>query len=658
MFGKLTLNAIPYNEPIIMGTLSTLIVISILTLALITYFGKWKYLWHEWMTSVDHKRLGIMYIILGLIMMIRGFADAIMMRSQQVMASSGHTGFLPPEHYDQIFTAHGVIMIFFVATPLIIGLMNFIVPLQIGSRDVAFPFLNNLSFWLTVAGAMIVNISLGVGEFAKVGWVAYPPLSGIEYSPGVGVDYWIWSLQIAGIGTLLTGINFFVTIIKMRAPGMTLFKMPVFTWTSLCSNILIIIAFPILTVTITLLTLDRYLGTHFFTNEMGGNMMMYINLIWAWGHPEVYILVLPVFGIYSEVVATFSKKRLFGYTSLVWATIVITILSFIVWLHHFFTMGAGANVNAFFGISTMIIAIPTGVKIFNWIFTMYQGRIHFTSPMLWTIGFIITFSIGGMAGVLLAVPGADFVLHNSLFLIAHFHTVIIGGVVFGCFAGLTYWFPKAFGFTLNEYWGKMSFWCWFIGFFLAFIPLYALGLMGMTRRLSQNIDPQFHLLLVIAAFGTVIIAIGVICLFIQIYISIIYRHKNADLTGDPWDGRTLEWSTSSPPPFYNFAIIPEVKERDPFWEMKLKNEAGKKQQYLDYKPIHMPKNTSIGLWIAVFSMIFGFAMVWYIWWLSAITLLGIIVSWIAKSFDEDPYYYVSAREISQIEKHRFEQIIK
>ncbi|MEI4269675.1 MAG: cytochrome o ubiquinol oxidase subunit I [Candidatus Dasytiphilus stammeri] len=658
MFGKLTLNAIPYNEPIIMGTLSTLIVISILTLSIITYFGKWKYLWHEWLTSVDHKRLGIMYIILGLIMMIRGFADAIMMRSQQVMASSGHPGFLPPEHYDQIFTAHGVIMIFFVATPLIIGLMNFIVPLQIGARDVAFPFLNNLSFWLTVAGAMLVNISLGVGEFAKVGWVAYPPLSGIEYSPGVGVDYWIWSLQISGIGTLLTGINFFVTIIKMRAPGMTLFKMPVFTWTSLCSNVLIIIAFPILTVTITLLALDRYLGTHFFTNEMGGNMMMYINLIWAWGHPEVYILVLPVFGIYSEVVATFSKKRLFGYTSLVWATIVITILSFIVWLHHFFTMGAGANVNAFFGISTMIIAIPTGVKIFNWIFTMYQGRIHFTSPMLWTIGFIITFSIGGMAGVLLAVPGADFVLHNSLFLIAHFHTVIIGGVVFGCFAGLTYWFPKAFGFTLNEYWGKMSFWCWFIGFLLAFIPLYALGLMGMTRRLSQNIDPQFHLLLVIAAFGTVIIAIGVICLFIQIYISIIYRHKNADLTGDPWDGRTLEWSTSSPPPFYNFAIIPEVKERDPFWEMKLKNETGKKQPALDYEPIHMPQNTSIGLWIAVFSMIFGFAMVWYIWWLVAITLLGIIVSWIAKSFEEDPYYYVSAREISQIENHRFEQILK
>ncbi|WWP01180.1 MAG: cytochrome o ubiquinol oxidase subunit I [Candidatus Dasytiphilus stammeri] len=651
MFGKLTLNAIPYKEPIIMGTVTTLIVIIFLIIAVITYYGKWKYLWKEWMTSVDHKRLGIMYIILALVMMIRGFADAIMMRGQQVLASAGETGFLPPEHYDQIFTAHGVIMIFFVATPLIIGMMNFVVPLQIGARDVAFPFLNNLSFWMTAAGAVLINLSLIVGEFAKVGWVAYPPLSGIEYSPGVGVDYWIWSLQISGIGTTLTGINFLVTIIKMRAPGMTMFKMPVFTWTALCSNVLIIIAFPILTATIALLTLDRYLGTHFFTNDMGGNMMMYINLIWAWGHPEVYILVLPVFGIYSEVVATFSKKRLFGYNSLVWATIVITVLSFIVWLHHFFTMGAGANVNAFFGISTMIIAIPTGVKIFNWLFTMYQGRIQINSAMLWTIGFIITFSIGGMAGVLLAVPGADYVLHNSLFLIAHFHNVIIGGVVFGCFAGLTYWFPKAFGFKLNEVWGQRSFWFWFIGFLMAFLPLYLLGLMGMTRRISQNIDPEFHPLLVIAAFGTVLIAIGILCFVIQIYISIIERHKNIDLTGDPWDGRTLEWLTSSPPPFYNFALVPHVTDRDAFWEMKSRNEAYLKD--LPYEEIHMPKNSTLGIIIAAFSALFGFAMIWYIWWLAIISFLGIIISWIVKSFDEDLEYHVPLSEIIKIENQRF-----
>ncbi|WWO97362.1 MAG: cytochrome o ubiquinol oxidase subunit I [Candidatus Dasytiphilus stammeri] len=654
MFGKLTINAIPYNEPIILGTLVTIFIIGFIILTTITYMGKWKYLWNEWLTSVDHKRLGIMYMILGLVMMIRGFADAIMMRSQQAIASAGQPGFLPPYHYDQIFTAHGVIMIFFVATPLIIGLMNFIVPLQIGARDVAFPFLNNLSFWLTVAGALLVNISLGIGEFAQVGWVAYPPLSGIEYSPGVGVDYWIWSLQISGIGTLLTGINFLVTILKMRAPGMNLFKMPVFTWTALCSNILIIMAFPILTVTIGLLTIDRYLNTHFFTNDMGGNMMMYINLIWAWGHPEVYILVLPVFGIYSEIVATFSKKMLFGYTSLIWATIVITILSFIVWLHHFFTMGAGSNVNAFFGISTMIIAIPTGVKIFNWLFTMYEGRVQLTSPMLWTIGFIIIFSIGGMAGVLLAIPGADFVLHNSLFLIAHFHSVIIGGVVFGCFAGLNYWFPKAFGFLLNEKWGKRSFFFWFIGFFFAFMPLYILGLMGMTRRLSQNIDPQFHFLLVVAAFGTLIIALGIVCFLIQIYTSIIDRNKNRDLSGDPWDGRTLEWSTSSPPPFYNFAIIPEVEERDAFWDIKQKHRCIEYKSN-DYKDIHMPKNSSAGIVIATFSVLFGFAMVWYIWWLAGISFLGIIISWIMNSFDEKNHYYVPISEIIQIENQHIEQ---
>lgn len=548
MFGKLTLDAIPYHEPIIMVTIAGIILGGLAVAGLITYFGKWQYLWKEWLTSVDHKRLGIMYLILGMVMLLRGFADAVMMRTQQVMASAGGEGILPPHHYDQIFTAHGVIMIFFVAMPLVIGLMNIVVPLQIGARDVAFPFLNNLSFWFTAAAVVLINVSLGVGEFAQTGWLAYPPLSGLEFSPGVGVDYWIWSLQISGLGTLLTGVNFFATIIKMRAPGMTMMRLPVFTWTALCANVLIIASFPILTVTIALLTADRYLGTHFFTNDMGGNMMMYINLIWAWGHPEVYILVLPVFGIFSEVVATFCKKKLFGYTSLVWATIAITVLSFIVWLHHFFTMGSGANVNAFFGITTMIISIPTGVKIFNWLFTMYRGRIEFTSPMLWTVGFIITFTVGGMTGVLLSVPAANFVLHNSLFLIAHFHNVIIGGVVFGCFAGITYWFPKAFGFKLDDTWGKRAFWCWITGFFVAFMPLYVLGFMGMTRRVSQNIDPEFHGWLVVAACGAGLIALGVLCQVIQIVVSIRDREKNRDLTGDPWGGRTLEWSTSSPPP--------------------------------------------------------------------------------------------------------------
>ncbi|HGY0991681.1 MULTISPECIES: cytochrome o ubiquinol oxidase subunit I [Aeromonas] len=656
MFGKLTLDAIPYHEPIIMVTVAGIILGGLGIAGLITYFGKWQYLWKEWFTSVDHKRLGVMYLILGMVMLLRGFADAVMMRTQQVMASAGGDGILPPHHYDQIFTAHGVIMIFFVAMPLVIGLMNIVVPLQIGARDVAFPFLNNISFWFTAAAVVLINVSLAVGEFAQTGWLAYPPLSGLEYSPGVGVDYWIWSLQISGLGTLLTGVNFFATIIKMRAPGMTMMRLPVFTWTALCANILIIASFPILTVTVALLTADRYLGTHFFTNDMGGNMMMYINLIWAWGHPEVYILVLPVFGIFSEVVATFCKKKLFGYTSLVWATIAITVLSFIVWLHHFFTMGSGANVNAFFGITTMIISIPTGVKIFNWLFTMYRGRIEFTSPMLWTIGFIITFTIGGMTGVLLSVPAANFVLHNSLFLIAHFHNVIIGGVVFGCFAGITYWFPKAFGFTLDETWGKRSFWFWIVGFFVAFMPLYVLGFMGMTRRVSQQLDPAFHPWLVVAAVGAGLIAIGVLCQVIQVVVSIRDREKNRDLTGDPWGGRTLEWATSSPPPFYNFAIEPTITGLDAFWEAKQNGTAY--QQPKQYAPIHMPKNTGAGVIIAGFSALFGFAMIWHIWWMAIAAFVAMIATWIIHSFNDDVDYYVQVDEIERIEGQHFANINK
>ncbi|PPI86333.1 cytochrome o ubiquinol oxidase subunit I [Candidatus Pantoea edessiphila] len=656
MLGRLTLNSIPYHEPIIMVTVSCIILISLLIISTITYYKKWTYLWSEWFTSLDHKKIGIMYIIVAFVMLLRGFADAIMMRAQQALSSAGEVGILPAHHYNQIFTAHGVIMIFFVAMPLVVGLMNIIIPLQIGARDVAFPFLNSVSFWFTIIGVILVNLSLGIGEFAQTGWLAYPPLSGSDYSPGVGVDYWLWSIQLSGIGSTLTGINFFVTILKMRAPGMNLFKMPVFTWTVLCTNILIIISFPVLTATLFLLTLDRYLGFHFFTNDMGGNMMMYINLIWVWGHPEVYILILPIFGVFAEVTATFSRKCLFGYTSLVWATIAITILSFIVWLHHFFTMGAGANVNAFFGIMTMVIAIPTGVKIFNWIFTMYQGRIKMHSAMLWTIGFLITFSIGGMSGVLLAMPGADFMLHNSLFLIAHFHNVIIGGVVFGCMAAITYWFPKIFGFTLNEKWGKISFAFWIIGFFVAFMPLYALGFMGMTRRISQNIDPQFHPFLLVAACGVGLIAVGILCQLIMFYVSIRDRHQNKDLTGDPWNGRTLEWSVSSPPPFYNFATIPYVDDRDAFWSIKKSGKAYKKPK--EYQEIHMPKNSSTAFIFAVLGTALGFSLIWYIWWLAIISFGGMMITWIIKSFDYHTDYYVPVKEIEEIEKRHFDKISK
>src|SRR5262252_5531764 len=501
VFGRLTWEAIPLHEPILLATLLAVVIGGIAVLALITYFRWWGTLWRDWITSIDHKRLGIMYVILGLVMLLRGFADAVMMRAQQAIAFGENMGYLPPHHYDQIFTAHGVIMVLFVAMPLVTGLMNFVVPLQIGARDVAFPFLNNFSFWMTTCGAVLVMMSLFVGEFARTGWLAYPPLSGIIASPDVGVDYYIWSLQVAGVGTLLTGVNFIVTIVKMRAPGMDVMKMPIFTWTALCTNILIVAAFPVLTAALALLSLDRYIGTNFFTNDLGGNPMMYINLIWIWGHPEVYILVLPAFGVFSEVVATFCGKRLFGYTSMVYATVVITILSYLVWLHHFFTMGSGASVNSFFGITTMIISIPTGAKMFNWLFTMYRGRIRFELPMMWTLAFMFSFVIGGMTGVLLAVPPADFVLHNSLFLVAHFHNVIIGGVLFGAFAGYTFWFPKAFGFRLEERLGRAAFWCWFFGFYLAFMPLYVLGLMGMTRRMQHYDVPEWHPWLLVAAVG-------------------------------------------------------------------------------------------------------------------------------------------------------------
>ena len=654
MLGKLTLSAIPYDNPIIMSAVGFMALVGLAVFVAVTYYGKWTYLWKEWLTSVDHKKIGVMYIVVAFVMLLRGFSDAILMRSQQAMAVGADKGFLPPEHFDQIFTAHGVIMIFFMAMPFMVGLMNIAVPLQIGARDVAFPFLNSVSFWLFVVGVALVNISLGIGDFAKTGWLAYPPLSELKYSPGVGVDYYIWSLQIAGVGTLMTGINFFVTIIKMRAPGMGLMKMPVFTWTALCTNILIIAAFPVLTVTLALLTLDRYLGMHFFTNAMGGNMMMYVNLIWVWGHPEVYILILPAFGVFSEVIATFSKKPLFGYTSMVYATMAISVLSFIVWLHHFFTMGSGGDVNSFFGIMTMIIAIPTGVKIFNWLFTMYRGRVEFKTPVLWTIGFMVTFSIGGMTGVLLAVPGADFVLHNSLFLIAHFHNVIIGGVVFGYLAGWNYWFPKAFGFTLDEKLGKRAFWCWLIGFYLAFMPLYYLGFMGMTRRLDHYDNPAFHPYLVVAFIGAMVIMLGIFFQLAQLVVSIRDREKNLDVTGDPWGGRTLEWSISSPPPFYNFADVPVAAEIDSFWAMKKRGEYP--HVPAKYEEIHMPKNTGAGVFIGFFSLIFGFAMTWYIWWAAALGLIGVIGTVILRSFATDVDYYVPVSEIEKTEGEWLERV--
>jgi cytochrome o ubiquinol oxidase subunit 1 len=649
MLGKLTWDAIPFDEPIPLVVSGILVLVILAVLGWVTVKGYWPYLWREWITSVDHKRIGVMYMALSLLMLIRGFSDAIMMRSQQALAVGGAQGYLPPSHYDQIFSAHGTIMIFFVAMTFMVGLMNFVVPLQLGVRDVAFPTLNSVSLWLTASGVLLTNISLVVGEFARTGWLVYPPLSELKFSPGVGVDYYLWSIQISGIGTLLTGVNFVTTILKIRAPGMDLMRMPVFCWTALAANLLIVAAFPILTASLAMLLLDRYLGFHFFTNEAGGNPMMFVNLIWGWGHPEVYILVLPAFGVFSEVTATFSGKPLFGYRSMVMATMAICVLSFMVWLHHFFTMGAGADVNAVFGVMSMIIAVPTGVKIFNWLFTLYGGRVHFTAPVLWAIGFMVTFVIGGMTGVLLAVPPADFVLHNSVFLVAHFHNVVIGGVLFGAFAGYSYWFPKAFGFTLDERLGKAAFWCWFVGFYVTFLPLYALGLMGMTRRMQHTDNPLWTPWLLVSGVGSAIVMAGIGFQIVQLVVSIRNRDRNRDTTGDPWNGRTLEWSTASPPPSYNFAVMPIVEGIDAYWTVKAR---GEKRAESNYEAIEMPRNSPTGFVTAFFAVVMGFALIWHIWWMMILGLLGAFATFMVFAWRKQDEYELSADELARMEHER------
>jgi len=652
LLGRLDWSAIPFDQPIIMGTVAGMVLVIGSVLLWVTLKGYVPYLWREWITSVDHKRIGVMYLLLALVMLLRGFADAIMMRTQQAVAAGGAQGYLPPEHFDQIFSAHGTIMIFFVAMPLVIGLMNFVVPLQLGVRDVAFPTMNSVSFWLTASGVLLTNVSLAIGEFAKTGWVAYPPLSELQFSPGVGVDYYLWSLQISGIGTLLTGVNFVTTILKMRAPGMAYMRMPVFCWTALASNLLIVAAFPVLTATFAMLLLDRYLGFHFFTLDGQGNAMMYVNLFWVWGHPEVYILVLPAFGVYSEVSATFSGKPLFGYRSMVGATMAICVLSYTVWLHHFFTMGASAGINAFFGVASMIIAVPTGVKIFNWLFTMYGGRVRFAVPVLWTIGFMVSFVFGGLTGVLLALPPVDWQVHNSLFLVAHFHHVIIPGVVFAAMAGYNYWFPKAFGFKLDERWGVASFWCWFIGFHLAFMPLYVVGLMGMTRRLQHYDVLAWRPWLLVAEAGAVIILAGVVCQIIQLVVSIRHRGQLRDVTGDPWNGRTLEWATASPPPAWNFAVLPRVGDIDAFWAKKQRDRTQQAQppQERKFEPIELPKNSAIGFIIAFFAVVGGFALIWHIWWMAGVGAIGIFLTVLAFAFRNEEEIRISAEQIARFEQ--------
>ena len=656
LLGRLNAHALPHEWFTIAGSLA-FIAGAIFVIIVITRMKRWKWLWNEWFTSVDPKKIGIMYFIVSGFMLMRGGLDAIMMWLQQALSSGASHGYLTADHFQQIFTAHGNIMVFFVAMGFVFGLINYIVPLQIGARDLASPFLNTLGFWLFVAGVIMVNMFFLLGgEYAATGWLAVAPLSGTQFSPGVGVDYWIWSLQISGIGTTLGAINFIMTILKMRAPGMSLRKMPLFTWGSLCSMVMAVTVFPLLTMTLFLMTADRYLGAHFFTTDFGGSAMMYTNLIWMWGHPEVYILMIPSFGLFSEIVSTFSRKRIASYGTAVGGMIGVSAFALSVWLHHFFTMGSTANVNAFFGLMTMVIAIPTSVLFFNWIATMYRGRIKFDTPMLWFLGFVGLFSIGGLAGVMLAVPPVDFQLHNSLFLVAHFHTMVIGGVLFGIFAGLSYWFPKISGYRLNERIGKYAFWCWFIGFIMAFTPLYVLGLMGATRRLdhyesSTGYQPFF----IMAFLGGLVIAIGVVLQVVQIIASMMQKRRLIDTTGDPWDGRTLEWSTPSPAPAYNFAVVPAVlsADHDVFLDMKQRG-IGKTV----YEDIHMPRSTASGIYVSAFAFLLGFGFVWHLVWLIIIAVLGIVICLITRTFNENVEYTIPAADVAESEKAHASKIHK
>jgi cytochrome o ubiquinol oxidase subunit I len=657
--GRLSLQAPPFwqmlqhptegnviNGIIATGAACSLGLGAIIVFALITKYRKWGVLWSEWLTSTDHKKIGIMYVVLAFVMLARALIEACLMRAQQAFGLGG--GFVSPEHFAELFSTHGTIMIFFVAMPFLTGVINYVMPLQIGARDVTFPRLNSISLGLTAAGAFLVMISLAIGKFSTGGWFGYPPYTEANFSPGVGPDYWIWALSLSGLGSTFTGINFVVTIWKERAPGMRLLRMPLFTWTALCTSLLMMFAMPPLTVAMAQLALDRYLGFHYFTNALGGNMMHFVNLFWMFGHPEVYILVLPSFGIYSEVIATFSGKTLYGYRSMVMATMAIAILSFTVWLHHFFTMGQSADINAVFGIASMLIGIPTGVKIYDWMWTMFRGRIRFTVPMVYSVCFIFLFVLGGMSGILLADPGIDYQVHNSVFLVAHFHNVAVPGVLFGLLAGYHFWFPKAFGFRLDERWGMLSAVCWILGFMLAFFPLYALGLMGLPRRTVSYTQPSYVPLEMMALLGAILIIVALGALLVQLWVSIRHRNESRVFVGDPWDGRSLEWSVSAPPPDYNFAVTPVVTDRDAF---TLAKECGQAYQRPETcVDIELPRNSALGPVLGAIGLAVAFGLVWHIWWMAALFLPAAIAAGFARSFMRDLHRIIPAGEVAAADR--------
>ncbi len=653
--GRLALSEIPYTNPIIAPLFVVVVIMGLVIFAGITYYGKWSYLWKEWLTSVDHKKLGIMYIILGLVMLFRGFIDGLMMRTQQAMAVGQHSpgmmgaihGYLTPFHFGQIYSAHGMIMILLAATPLLVGFMNIVVPLQIGARDMAYPYLNALGLWITAAGVALVMASLFVGDFTHNGWFGYAPIFELAYSPGVGVDYWIWTMQLVALGTTLGGINLIATIVKMRAPGMTWARLPVFTWAALSANIIALTSFPCLQVAIALVGADRYLGTDFFTAGFGGNLMLYTNLFWLWGHPEVYFVILPAFGMMSEIIPAFSEKPIFGYVAMILATFAIAGVSWLVWLHHFFTMGMGPYVSTEFSVATMLVGIPTGVKVFNWAFTMYRGKLTYTAAMHWALGALFLVLVGGLTGMMLSIPAINYMVHNSVFVVAHFHMMLLS-IVYAVFGGVMFWFPKIYGYKLNELWGKATFWLFSAGTAFVFIPMFMLGFMGMTRRLDWPFDPRWSNMLNIQEFGIFVYVLSIVAFVVMLYVSI--RDRACQQVGaDAWGtSRSLEWITPSPVPFYNYAIVPQVNARD---EAAWRREHGLTNvQPERYAAVHMPNNTGMAIIIGGLLFVLGFALTWRIWWLSGISLIAIIVLMIYRSAKGDPGYIIPAADIERMDR--------
>ncbi|MBO8176389.1 MAG: cytochrome c oxidase subunit I [Bacillus sp. (in: Bacteria)] len=559
-------------------------------------------LW-DYLTTVDHKKIAILYLVTGGLFFILGGIEALVIRIQLAVPEND---FISAGLYNEVLTMHGTTMIFLAAMPLLFAFMNAVVPLQIGARDVAFPFLNSLGFWLFFFGGLFLNLSWFLGGAPDAGWTSYASLS--LASPDHGIDFYVLGLQISGAGTLIAGINFLVTIINMRAPGMTYMRMPLFTWTTFVASALILFAFPPLTVGLFLMMFDRLFGANFFDVAAGGNTIIWEHLFWIFGHPEVYILVLPAFGIFSDIFSTFSRKRLFGYSSMVFATVLIGFLGFMVWAHHMFTTGLGPIANAIFAVATMAIAVPTGVKIFNWLLTMWGGSIKFTTPMLYAVGFIPSFVAGGVTGVMNAAAAADYQYHDSYFVVAHFHYVIIGGVVLAILAATHFYWPKMFGTMLNETLGKITFWLFFIGFHLTFFIQHFLGLMGMPRRVWTFLPGQgFETGNLVSSIGAGFMAAGVIVLLVNIVITSV---KNEKVGNDPWgDGRTIEWAIPSPPPFYNFKQTPLVRGLDTWWIEKLEG----KKELTPAEPlgdIHMPNSSilpfvmSLGLFVAAFGAMY------------------------------------------------------